>query len=54
MLLLFQRAYVPIATLRRAVSYPDPPESKDIDQVTRVIKLVELGYLVDHLEDDEP
>jgi vitamin B12/bleomycin/antimicrobial peptide transport system ATP-binding/permease protein len=48
------RAYVPVGTLRRAATYPEPPESKSVEEVTRVLKLVGLGHLVDQIEADNP
>jgi vitamin B12/bleomycin/antimicrobial peptide transport system ATP-binding/permease protein len=51
-LLMPQRAYVPVGTLRRAVTYPRPAEDKDADEIVRVLKLVGLDHLVDRLEED--
>ena len=53
-LLMPQRAYVPVGTLRRAVTYPRPAEDKDVDEVARALKLVGLDQLVDHIEEDAP
>jgi vitamin B12/bleomycin/antimicrobial peptide transport system ATP-binding/permease protein len=53
-LLMPQRAYVPVGTLRRAVTYPRPAEDKDVDEVARALKLVGLDHLVDHIEEDAP
>ena len=54
MLLMPQRAYVPVGTLRRAVTYPLPAEDKDVGEIARVLNLVGLGRLVDRIGDDAP
>jgi putative ATP-binding cassette transporter len=54
MLLMPQRAYVPVGTLRRAVTYPRPPEAKSVDEVARALKLVGLDHLADRIEEDAP
>jgi putative ATP-binding cassette transporter len=54
MFLMPQRAYVPIGSLRRAATYPEPADSKDIEEIARVLKLVGLGHLVDRIEEDAP
>jgi len=54
MLLMPQRAYVPIGTLRRAVTYPRPPEDKSIDEVAWALKLVGLDHLIERIEEDAP
>jgi putative ATP-binding cassette transporter len=51
-LLMPQRAYVPVGTLRRAATYPEPPESASDEDIQRVLKMVGLGHLVDRLDDD--
>ena len=33
-----QGAYVPVGTLRRAVTYPLPAEDKNVDEITRALK----------------
>jgi len=45
MLLMPQRAYVPIGNLRRAVTYPESPDSATDEDIRRVLKLVGLGHL---------
>jgi putative ATP-binding cassette transporter len=52
LLLMPQRPYVPVGTLRRAVGYPGAAQSHA--EVTRAMQLVGLGYLVDHLDEDKP
>jgi DNA-binding transcriptional LysR family regulator len=42
MLMVPQRACVPVGTLRRAVTYPLPAEAKEADEVTRALTLVGL------------
>jgi putative ATP-binding cassette transporter len=54
MLLLPQRAYVPVGSLRRAATYPDPADSKPDADITRALKLVGLGHLVDRLDEEAP
>ena len=54
MLLMPQRAYVPVGTLRRAVTYPLPAEDKDPAEIARALKLVGLEHLVDRLGEDAP
>jgi putative ATP-binding cassette transporter len=53
-LLMPQRAYVPVGTLRRAVTYPHSPESKDLAEIARALKLVGLDHLVGRLAEDAP
>jgi vitamin B12/bleomycin/antimicrobial peptide transport system ATP-binding/permease protein len=54
MLLMPQRAYVPVGTLRRAVTYPLPAGDKDVAEIARALKLVGLEHLVDHIGEDAP
>jgi vitamin B12/bleomycin/antimicrobial peptide transport system ATP-binding/permease protein len=54
MLLMPQRAYVPVGTLRRAVTYPLPAEDKDVVEIARALKLVGLEHLVDRIDEDAP
>ncbi len=54
MLLLPQKAYVPSGTLRRAATYPEPADSKDVEEVAKALKLVGLGHLVDRLDEEAP
>ena len=54
MFLLPQRPYVPIGTLRRAATYPDAPDSRDVKEVAAAFKQVGLGALVDKLDEDGP
>jgi vitamin B12/bleomycin/antimicrobial peptide transport system ATP-binding/permease protein len=52
MLLMPQRAYVPVGNLRRAVTYPEPPDSATDEDIHRVLKLVGLGHLSDQLDEE--
>jgi vitamin B12/bleomycin/antimicrobial peptide transport system ATP-binding/permease protein len=52
--LMPQTAYVPIGTLRRAATYPDAAEERSVEEITRVLRLVGLGHLVDRIEEDAP
>jgi putative ATP-binding cassette transporter len=52
MFLLPQRAYVPVGTLRRAATYPDPADSKGIEEVADALKCVGLKHLIDRLEEE--
>jgi vitamin B12/bleomycin/antimicrobial peptide transport system ATP-binding/permease protein len=54
MLLMPQRAYVPVGTLRRAVTYPLPAEDRDVEEIARALKLVGLEHLVDRVGEDAP
>jgi putative ATP-binding cassette transporter len=52
MFLLPQRPYVPIGTLRRAATYPEAPESRSMEDIAAVFKLVGLEHLVDKLDEE--
>jgi putative ATP-binding cassette transporter len=52
--LLPQRPYLPVGTLRRAVSYPSPEDAFEDDKVTKVMSQVGLKDFVARLDDDEP
>jgi vitamin B12/bleomycin/antimicrobial peptide transport system ATP-binding/permease protein len=54
LLVLPQRPYLPLGTLRRAVTYPEAAESRSVEQVTKVLEKVELRYLVERLDEDGP
>jgi putative ATP-binding cassette transporter len=54
LMLLPQRPYIPIGTLRRAATYPEPAESRSIEDVAKAFKHVGLGHLVDRLDDEAP
>jgi len=48
-----QRPYVPLGTLRRAVTYPLSPEAVEDDVVRRSIEDVGLAHFIDRLDADE-
>jgi putative ATP-binding cassette transporter len=54
MLLLPQRPYVPVGTLRRAATYPDAPESRTLEEVADAFTHVGLGHLADRLDEEGP
>jgi putative ATP-binding cassette transporter len=54
LMLLPQRPYIPIGTLRRAATYPDAAESRDIKEVAEAFKRVGLEHLIDRIEDEAP
>jgi vitamin B12/bleomycin/antimicrobial peptide transport system ATP-binding/permease protein len=53
-MLMPQRAYVPVGSLRTAATYPEPSESKEEAQIIGVLKLVGLGHIVERLDEEEP
>ncbi len=53
-MLLPQRPYIPMGTLRRAVTYPDPPDSKEIEEIAGAFQRVGLEHLIDQLDDEGP
>jgi putative ATP-binding cassette transporter len=53
-LLMPQRAYVPVGSLRRAATYPEPPESKDDRQISETLNLVGLDHLAERLDEEGP
>jgi vitamin B12/bleomycin/antimicrobial peptide transport system ATP-binding/permease protein len=54
LLVLPQRPYLPIGTLRRAVSYPDAAESRSVEDIAEVLEKVDLDHLVGRLGEDKP
>jgi putative ATP-binding cassette transporter len=52
-LVLPERPYLPIASLREALAYPLPPETYTDDAMREVLQLVGLGALGDRLDDVE-
>src|SRR4051794_15441963 len=53
-MLLPQRPYIPIGTLRRAATYPDPPNSREHQEVVEAFKRVGLDHLMPQLEQEGP
>jgi putative ATP-binding cassette transporter len=54
LLVLPQRPYVPMGTLRRAVNYPDPAHSRSMAETAKVLEKVELGHLAGRLDEEGP
>jgi vitamin B12/bleomycin/antimicrobial peptide transport system ATP-binding/permease protein len=54
LLVLPQRPYVPIGTLRRAVNYPHAPHDRGAGEVTKALEKVELGHLTKRLDEAAP
>jgi putative ATP-binding cassette transporter len=54
MFLMPQRAYVPTGSLRRAVTYPEPADSRSSDDVAKTLYLVGLGHLVERIDEEAP
>ena len=54
LMLLPQRPYVPIGTLRRAATYPDAAESRSIEEVAQAFRRVGLEHLIDRLDEEAP
>jgi putative ATP-binding cassette transporter len=52
--MLPQRPYIPIGTLRRAISYPSAVEEVPKDEVAKAMKDVGLDHLVDALDEEKP
>ena len=49
-LFVSQHAYIPIGTLRAAVTYPSPPEAFPVERIVEVLRLLGLDHLESHLE----
>ena len=54
LMLLPQRPYIPIGTLRRAATYPDAAESRDVKEIADAFKRVGLEHLIDRIEEEAP
>jgi len=52
LLLLPQRAYIPLGNLRRATAYPNSAEEIETETIVDALKLVGLEQFVDRLADD--
>jgi vitamin B12/bleomycin/antimicrobial peptide transport system ATP-binding/permease protein len=50
MFLLPQRAYIPLGTLRRAVTYPDAVDEVPEEEVAEAMEQVGLGHLIEQLD----
>src|SRR5437879_6248798 len=54
LMLLPQRPYVAIGTLRRTATYPDAAESRSIEEVADAFKRVGLEHLIDRIDEEGP
>jgi putative ATP-binding cassette transporter len=54
LLMLPQRAYIPLGSLRRAAIYPLPSDSISPEEVVKALESVGLGHLADRLEEEAP
>jgi len=54
LMLLPQRPYVPIGTLRRAATYPDAAESRSVEEVAEAFRRVGLEHLIDRIDEEAP
>jgi putative ATP-binding cassette transporter len=54
MVLMPQRPYIPLGTLRRAATYPLASSEAADATVRELMTTVGLGYLVDHLDEESP
>ena len=54
MVLMPQRPYIPLGTLRRAATYPLALSEAADATVRELMTTVGLGYLVDHLDEESP
>src|SRR5207237_8170261 len=51
-LLMPQRAYVPLGSLRRAATYPEPADSVNDEDIRRALNPVGLGHLADRPDEE--
>jgi putative ATP-binding cassette transporter len=49
-----QRAYVPTGTLRRAANYPAALDTHSEEEITKILRTVGLGHLVERLDEESP
>ncbi len=54
LLMLPQRAYIPLGSLRRAATYPLPQNSIAPEEVVKALEAVGLGHLADRVEEEAP
>ena len=54
MVLMPQRPYIPLGTLRRAATYPLSPADAPDGTVRELMETAGLGYLVEHLDEEAP
>jgi putative ATP-binding cassette transporter len=53
MFLMPQKPYIPLGTLRRAVTYPQTAEDFEDKQITEALELVGLAHIVEKLDDED-
>ena len=53
LLLMPQRPYIPLGTLRRAIAYPSSPDDLDDTAIREALVNVGLEHLVERLDDDD-
>ena len=53
MFLMPQKPYIPLGTLRRAVTYPQQAEDFEDKEITEALKAVGLGHITKKLDDEE-
>jgi putative ATP-binding cassette transporter len=51
-LFLSQQPYVPLGSLRGALTYPQSPRSASDEKVREVLRMVQLGHLEDRVDDE--
>src|SRR5499426_526283 len=51
LMVLPQRPYLPLGTLRRVVTYPDAPDARTAREAAAALKKVELGHLAERLDE---
>jgi putative ATP-binding cassette transporter len=54
LMLLPQRPYIPLGTLRRAATYPDAADSRSVEEVAKAFRRVGLEHLVDRIDEEAP
>jgi putative ATP-binding cassette transporter len=54
LMMLPQRPYIPIGSLRRAATYPDSSDSRETKEIAEAFRRVGLGHLVDRIDDEAP
>jgi putative ATP-binding cassette transporter len=50
LMMLPQRPYIPIGTLRRAATYPDAANSRSVEDVAQAFRTVGLDHLIDRID----
>jgi vitamin B12/bleomycin/antimicrobial peptide transport system ATP-binding/permease protein len=52
--LLPQRPYIPVGSLRRAATYPEPPDSMPDQEIAEALQTVGLAHLVEKISEEGP